>query len=205
MLGNKKFPDFDVSKDSVSDAYFPVVQMLCRLGRQSLPQEERWAISLLATTLSDLVMSAAMLLALQQRSLPSPPQVRHFTGQGERTIPEDADPSTEPFVWAASRLAMLASPTYETAFKAIEFHLAIPGIHVDPASEYSYDDMRDVLRRWAAFPGRGVLVVNSGVKTEEERAACESLLHELRKTGAIAAAAARDFVSAERTLALRKP
>ena len=86
-------------KDTVSDlSDLPVVQMLCRLGRQSLPEEERWAISLLATTLAELVMSAAMLLALQQPALPSPPQVRHFTGQGERTIPKDADPSTEPFV-----------------------------------------------------------------------------------------------------------
>ena len=30
---------------------------------------------------------------------------------------------------------MLASPAYEAAFKALEFHLAIPGIHVDPASD----------------------------------------------------------------------
>ena len=203
ILGDAKFAELDVTTHSISPVFFPTVQMLCRLGRSHFDQEQRWSIGLVSSILTQLLMSAGMLLTLQRVPLPLAPQVLHYTGQGERTVPEGADMRTEPFVWAASRIAMLGAPAFEEALKHIEFHMGIAGINVDPDKGYASVDMKRHLYRCAVFPGRA-LIVGCAVKRAVELEDCELVLRELKTSGTKVVASAKEFITAERELVLRR-
>ena len=203
VFGDTKFSEIDISTHAVAPAFFPLGQVLCRVGRTNLGNEQKWAAELTGETLAQMLLSAVMLLSLQGVSLPPPREISIIDCGGRGTSPESADKRMEPFVWAATRIAMFASPAFDAAVKSLVFRMGVAGIGIDKDQGLSMADMRASLYRWAALPSHA-LIVGCSVKTPGGAEECQSLLQRLKTTGTNAASAAQDYVRKERELVLSR-
>lgn len=201
IKGDSSFTDFDPSTSGPSPIFYPLGQVLCRLGRRLISPKEQTYSKLIGEALKDLALSAAMLLYVQNLTLPSPPEVRWINIGGERVVPDGEDKRLEPFIWIASRIAYLPEPAYQAALQGFRFILATGNVLVDKKDGCSADIMISLLRRWIVFPGHALICLS--VKAKKDIKPVEDCIKEIKQVGASVTADAQAFVAKERELALR--
>lgn len=202
LLGDTKFQDLDVYRHQIAPSFFPVAQILCWVGRVTIDLPSKWAAELVGRSIAGLVLSSAMLLRLQGISIPAPPSVIRIDITGER-VSGDSDERIESFVWAANRMAMLASPAFSAAIEAMKFSIGISEITSDENDGIAVEDLRAALVRWAVFPGHA-MVTGCRAKTAEEATECEQFRSELKTIGVETALEVAAWVKKERELILDK-
>jgi hypothetical protein len=195
ILGGTTFSTFDPSTHIGSPAFFPLSQVLCRVGRYPLPEKQEWAIQLIGETLAKLVLSSAMLLQFQGTPPPEPPSFAY----AKETIPNESGENAKLFIWAANRIAMLASPGFDSALESLQFRIGVGEARVDPENTVADLDLEIFLQRAAVLSGHAVFVGLS-VKTIAEAEAFQTELQNVKALGIEAANAAQAYVKKERSL-----
>lgn len=201
IKGDSSFTDFDPSTSGPSPIFYPLGQVLCRLGRRFINPKDLTFSKLIGEALKDLALSAAMLLHVQGLTLPSPPDVRWINCAGERVVPDGEDKRLEPFIWIASRIAYLPEPAYQAALQGFGFSLATGNVLVNKKDGYSADTMISFLRRWMIFPGHTLILLS--VKAKKDITPVEDYIKGIKNVGSSVATEAQAFVVKERELVLR--
>ncbi len=202
LMGESSFIDFDPSIAAPTSVFFPLTQILCRLGRKLLRPEEKESAKIIGSAIGDLAMSAAMILTLQDINMPPPPEIIwNGIGANDRVVPEGEDNRLEPFFWAASRIAYLPEPpAYQAALERLKFIMATGNILVDKQEGYDAETSKSLLRKWAAFPGHAFIPI--WVKSQKDVKPVERMINDLKMIGNNVAKAAYDFVIKERALVI---
>lgn len=201
IKGDSLFADFDPSTTGPSPIFYPLGQVLCRLGRRLIDPKDQTYSKLIGEALKDLALSASMLLHVQGLTMPSPPGVIWISAGGERVVPEGEDKRLEPFIWIASRIAYLSEPAYQAALQGFKFILATGNVLVNKEKGYSADTTISFLKRWMVFPGHALICLS--VKLKKDIEPVEDYIKEIKQVGVCVTSAAQAFVVKERELVLR--
>ncbi len=201
IKGDSSFTDFDPVTSGPSPIFYPFGQVLCRLGCRFINPKDKTYSKLVGEALKDLALSAAMLLHVQELTLPSPPEVIWMSIGGERVVPDGEDKRLEPFVWIANRIAYLSEPAYQAAVQELRFILATGSVQVNKIKGHSAETTISLLKRWIVFPGHAIICLS--VKSKKDIKPVDEYIEEVKQVGTRVATAAHAFVVKERELVMR--